>query len=379
MNRSVRLMIATFLYLPLSTFRNYKIAQETIMKTHDLIITFKVLLLFALLLSSGFVLNPPAIFAQRMQIEPGQPEIVKIEEPPNMDLLFNVWMLAVRYRFEEIPDNYDISQDPKMQEIWNLRGNDLRYFLDSIEAINQVQNAMFPPVASDTETASSITLAQEYKLIEIVTESLFAKGSETQNSKRLSESDKAYIKELGMVLNAIMRGDGDGSFTQEYLEYRDQIIPFIEDTEAKLFNPSQKFVDNFLEYYALDDEQSIDLSLNPTPLADCTTTYTIDNWPSQSSAFSGNTGSSWAEAKAHDQSDCDIFVSYYMGSIPHYGVISANTSSAQCVLGKNPQLRGSWSGNFNRVQYGEISVTWGWPVGCSTTGNALRGATKWRP
>jgi hypothetical protein len=302
----------------------------------------------------------------------------RFEESIGSDTIYNTWILAVRYRFEEISDNYSINQDPKMKAIWNLRGNDLHYFLDFIEAINWVQTIVFPASSSNSESVQNITLAAERELIEVVTAQVFSSDLDAQNKEDLSETDKVYITELEIVLNAILQGDGDRYFTPEYLQYRDNIIPFIEDTDAELFNPSQEAVDEYLKYFGIKDEQSADLSLNQV-LQSCTTVYTINNWPAKSATFSGNTGSSWREARAHDQNDCDIFVSYYMGSTPYYGRVSANTSSAQCVLDKTSQLRGAWVGNFNNVQYGKITVTWGWPFGCNTTGNALRSATKWRP
>lgn len=348
------------------------------MRSQDLIFKLKWQSLI-LLLSVGLMVSASMAFAQESQRKSGQGEGFAREESQSKGSAYNAWILAVRYRFEEIPGNYDINQDPKMGEIWSLRGDDLRYFLDFIEAINQVQNIMFPPSSSENTRTQSITLDEERELIGIVTEDVFFRGANNRTIQASSEHDKVYVAELSMILNAILNGDGDKFFTSEYLQYRTGIIAFIEDTGSKLFNPSEEAIDHYFEYFSINKEEVMDISPNLAPEAACEITYTIDNWPAKSTIFSGNTGTSWREAKAHDQTDCDIFVSYPMGTTPQYGRISANTSSAQCVLDNSPQLRGAWVGNFNNVQYGKVTVTWVWPFGCHTTGNALRQATKWRP
>ncbi len=320
------------------------------------------------------MLGVSVVYVQALQVESGN-----IQSEEVFNTVYDAWMLAVRYKFEETPAEYDITRDPKMKMIANLRGDDLHYFLDSVEAINQVQTTIFPPSSPYTEQTKGMTVSEEGRLVEIVTANVFATEKGDGNLEGLSEQEQAYITELQTILNAIIEGYGDEFFTAKYLEYRTKIIPFIEDTDAELFNPSQKTIDSYLEYFDIGNEQSVDLDPNRTLTSGCSTTNTIDNWPSKSSVFSGNTGSSWYEGKASDQNDCDIWVRYYMGSIPYYGRVSANTSAAQCVLDKTPQLRGDWSGNFNIIQYGKITVTWWWPFGCNTTGNALRSATKWRP
>jgi hypothetical protein len=309
------------------------------------------------------------------------PEGVQSEKEADVDIVYDAWMLAVRYRFEETAEEYPVAHDPTIMEmIASLRGDELRYFLDSIEAINQVQTIMFPPSFPEVEQTNGLALPKERELVEIVTDVVFSKGGEDADLTQLGKQEQAYILELQTILEAIVKGNGDTFFNTEYLEYRARIIPFIEDTNAELFNPSQEAVDSYMNYFGIDDEQSNDLDLNRT-LASCSTTNTIDNWPSKSSIYSGNTGSAWYEGKASDQNDCDLWVRYYMGPAPHYGQISAGTSSAQCVLDKTSQLRGDWSGSmiYNYVQYGKNTVTWWWPLGCNTTGSALMSATKWRP
>lgn len=347
------------------------------MKEQDLVYAPKSI--FVLLLLMSIMLVTSITYAQELQS--GGVENTNQEKTETDTPAYNAWMLAIQYRFDELPEEAEIVQDPPiLKQIANLRGDELRYFLDSIQAINQVQNALFSPASPNSEEDMGMTISEQRELVDIVTANVFStKGENDTSLLKLNERDQVYVIELQTILEAIVRGDEDTFFTTNYLAYRAEIIPFIEDTDAELFNPSQETVDEYLKYFGIDDEQSVDLSLNHTLRAACTPEYTIDNWPSKSATFSGNTGSSWREAKAHDQSDCDIFVSYYMGNTAHYGVISANTSPAQCVLDKTNQLRGSWSGNFNNIQYGKKTVTWGWPLGCNTTGNDLRSGTKWRP
>jgi hypothetical protein len=295
---------------------------------------------FTLLLLAGLIVGTSMTSAQELQLKPARVASFEREENPSTNVAYNAWRLAVRYRFEEIPDNYDINRDPKMGEIWGLRGDGLRYFLDFIEAINQVQTIMFPPSSSSSAPTQSMTLHEERELIEMVTDRIFFRGLNTQRMQVLSEHDKAYVAELEMILNAIVEDVGDSFFTPEYLQYRAEIIPFVEATGAELFNPSQEAIDRYLEYFGIDDEQPVDLDPNRTPLASCTTTYTIDNWPAKSTIFSGNTGSSWREAKANDQNDCDIFVSYAMNTTPQYGRISANTLCSM-RFGQDTTTKGS--------------------------------------
>lgn len=347
------------------------------MKRQDIIFTRKSM--FVLLLLTSIMLFTSIAYAQELQSKSGEIESTNHQEGIQANTpVYDAWMLAVQYRFDELPEDAEIVQNPLiLEQIAYLRGDELRYFLDSIQAINRVENTLFPPSSPNSQEDTEMTISEQRKLVDIATANVFSQRKEQET--KLNEREQVYVTELQAILDAIVKGNGDTFFTANYLEYRAEIISFIEDTGAKLFDPSQEAVDAYLEYFGIDDEQFVDLSLNLALRASCTKTYTIDNWPSKSTTYSGNTGSSWREAKAHDQNDCDIFISYYMGSTPHYGVISANTSSAQCVLDKTSQLRGSWSGNFNNVQYGKNTVTWGWPFGCNTTGNALRGATKWRP
>ena len=357
------------------------------MKKWDLVFAPKriLVLLLLLLLLFSIMLGASITYAQELQSGSRQEENARHVEEANTDKVYKVWMLAVRYKFEETIEEQEIAHDPSiMKEIASLRGDDLGYFLDSIEAINQVQTIMFPPSSPDSKPTASITVSEESELVKIVTVNVFSAEKEDIDLAERSERDQAYATELQAILNAIVKGNGNSFFTVKYLEYRARIIPFIEDTGTELFNPSQEAINSYLEYFGIDEAESVDLDPNHTQAFGCPTTNTIDNWPSKSSIYSGNTGSSWYEGSSSDQNDCDIWIRYYMGAPiggPHYGQISAGTTSAQCVLDKTAQLRGDWSGSliYNYVQYGKNTVTWWWPLGCNTTGSALMSGTKWRP
>lgn len=310
-------------------------------------------------------------------------ELPAMEERIVNETIYDAWLLAVRYSFEPIAENYDITQDSKMESIANLRGDDLRYFLDSREIINLVQTLTFPPSSPNSSNEmEAMTVAEQRSLVEMATNKVFFSRVETEGLSNLDELSRSFVLNLQSYLQALVEGEGDTLFTAQYLRHRTEIISFIENTGARLLDPNPQFLDSYLEYFDIEDKQEIHLDPGYMPESTCQTTNTIDNWPSKSSSFVGNTGSSWYEGKASDQNDCDIWVTYYMGPTLHYGKVSANTSAAQCVLDKTTQLRGDWTGSsvyFNNIQYGKITVTWWWPFGCNTTGDALRSATKWQP
>lgn len=350
-----------------------------------------VLAFLGAVLSLYAMLDRSLLFAQDLQPQPDQLENEElVEEQANKAKMHKAWELAVRYRFEELVEEQEIAHDPDIiRDIAGLRGDDLGYFLDLIEAINQVETTVFTPISLDSldsAEAVSITISEERKLVEIVIANIFSNKIANVDLTKLSGHEIAYLEALQPVLNTIAQGRGDLIFPENYLAYRTGIISFIEDTDAELFSFSQETIDNYLKYFNITDKELVDLNPNRTDVqiyapTSCSTTNTIDNWPAKSSTYSGNTGSAWYEGKASDQSDCDIWVRYYMGPTVHYGRVSAGTSAAQCVLDKTSQLRGDWSGSnvYNYVQYGKVTVTWWWPFGCNTTGSALMSATKWRP
>lgn len=347
------------------------------MKKRDIAFGYKALIV--LLLVTGLILMVSVAYAQELRSGAVLKGNATYQAEPNIEKIYQAWMLAVRYRFEETVEE---THDPDiLEEIASLRGDNLGYFLDSIEAINQVQTTMFPPSSMDSEWVESLTLSEERELVEIVTATVFLTGRDSESITELSEREQAYIDSLLTFLTAIARDEGDSVFDAKYLEYRARIIPFIEDTGLELFNPSQEGIDKYLEYFQIDDVQTVDLDPSDAPEAECSITKTVDNWPSKSSSYYGTTGSSWYETMETSQTDCDIWVRYYMGGALHYGQISAGTSSAQCVLDKTSQLAGDWTSSmiYNYVQYGKNTVTWWWPFGCNTTGSALMSATKWRP
>lgn len=336
------------------------------------VFTFLIKNRFVILLIGGILLGISNAYVHA-QVEPED-----INSGIKQDEVYEVWLLATRYKFEVVPSGYDQELDSKNEMIASLRGDNLRNFLDFIEAVNQAQNTVFPPSSPNSKPPEIISVTEEKRLVEMVLANVFD-AVDYGDSEDLNELEWEYVLELQTILETIIEGDEDKVFSEKYLNYRRDIILFIEDTDIGLFTPSQRAVKSYLEYFDIENEQSIDLDPNPTLAAGCSVTNTIDNWPSKSTVFSGNTGSSWHDGIASDQTDCDIWVRYYMGSTPHYGIVSANTSDAQCVLDKTAQLRGDWTGNFNNVQYGRNTVTWWWPLGCNTTGNSLRAGTKWRP
>ena len=344
---------------------------------------------FFLLLLISIILSTSIAYAQQSQPGSQNQEITWHEESSTIDLAHDAWMLAVRYRFEETLEDHAVAHDPTiLSEIASLRGDKLRYFLDSNEAINQVETTMFPPASPDSleeqqaVSMTYITLAEERELVEIATAMVFSEEKNAAALTDLHERERAYVENLQAILKALAEDKADSLFTAEYLAYRTTIIPFIESTGAELFNPSQQYVDMYQEYVGIDGGRETKGSEpSSTQSSRCSTTNTTDNWPSKSPIYSGNTGSTWYYRKASGQNDCDIWVRYYMGGALHYGQISAGTSSAQCVLDKTEQLAADWSESrvYNYVQYGRNRVEWGWPLGCSTTGYALMTATKWRP
>ena len=351
------------------------------MKEHDLVFTPKSI--FILLLLMSIMLVTSITYAQELQssgVENTNQEELEANTPA-----YNAWMLAIQYRFDELPEGAEIVQDPPiLKQIANLRGDELRYFLDSIQAINQVQNTLFPPASPNSKGDMGMIISEQRKLVDIVTANVFSTtgGNDTSLTK-LSERDQVYVSELQTILEAIVKGNGDTFFTANYLAYRTEIIPFIENTGAELFSPSHEAMDKYIEYFGSENKQLTDLDPTSESRQGCSITNTVENWPSESSLYYGNTGSSWYEGQESDpnQTDCDIWIRYYMGPTVHYGQISAGTSSAQCVLDKINQLTGDWSNSmiYNYVQYGKVRVTSGWPLGCNTTGSDLMSATKWRP
>ncbi len=239
------------------------------MKKHAFMFAYKSKFIFLLLVS--MMLGVSVAYAQILQVES---ESIQSEGGLSVNAVYDAWMLAVRYKFEEIPVEYDITRDPKMKMIANLRGDDLRYFLDSVEAINQVQTTIFPPSSPYTEQVEGMTVSEERRLVEIVSANVFTTEKGAGSLEGLNEQEQAYVTELQTILNAIIKGYGDEFFTAKYLEYRTEIIPFIEDTDVELFNPSQKTIDSYLEYFGIDSEQSVDLDPNRTLAARCSTTNT---------------------------------------------------------------------------------------------------------
>lgn len=328
------------------------------------------------------MLGASLAYAQAVQFDS---RVAQIEHSQHEDVAYDAWILAVRYNFEPIAEEYEVNFDPKMRAIASLRGDGLRYFLDFMQAINQVQTSLFLPLLPDSVQAQGLTISEHRELLEIVTANVFLDGTGIIYPRELSERDQAYVMDLQTLARAIVDGTGDEFFTAEYLKYRAELKAFIGHTGAELLNPSPEYLDAYLEYFDIENEEALDLELNGSVQTfHCyDTVHTIDNWPAKDSTFAGETGWTWYEAKASDQTDCDIWVSYYMGPALHYGRISAGTSPAQCVLSKFSQLRADWTGNFpvyfNNVQYGKTRVTFPWPFGCSTTGEAVRAGTKWRP
>ncbi len=167
--------------------------------------------------------------------------------------VYEAWTLAVRYKFEEISGEHEA--EPILKAIAKLQGDEIRYFLDSVEAINQVQTTMFPPGSSkEVKPVKIMTPAEERHLVDIVTESVFSKGDQSIDSLDLNAQEQTYVRELRERLRAIVGGDGDTLFSAEYLAYRTKVIRFVEETGTQLFDPSPETLERFLKFDAAESE-----------------------------------------------------------------------------------------------------------------------------
>jgi hypothetical protein len=283
--------------------------------------------------------------------------------------LLKVWSLLIYYKTGDKSHFASIEDDPKMQEIWTLRGIQLKYFIEFAEAIRILDEGIAAPSGSEQIV---VTPEERTLLLTKIGEVAF-EGKEANNIT-LSDTSRQYFYGLLEIVQAISNGIGDQYFTNDFIVFRSAMLRFIEEENVQIGNYTLEEFEKFEKY--LDEETEREQSTNSTSnstesqLASCPVvgpnTYAV-----KASFSGGNGGSSWYEASQQSGGDCDYYVKYFTGGADWMKVRGTDTDT-QCTINL---MGGGFSAylfpNFKHVIYGKNRASI-----CFATGYDLLTKTK---
>ena len=303
-----------------------------------------------------------------------QPTIAQPSETNEMEKLSGILDKAMHYRFTQIDSDYDFETDPVMQEIWALRGEELRYYLDFNEVFNVVRSEFFAPVsltkegspdlkqlAEQRSVAEVLSLKRQHELAQLAQQEVFGLSGNTDGLPDvLGDVEEAFFDALQEQLDAVQKGTGDQYFSDAYLNYRATIITLVEAYDYKLYTPIDQ------ELHAIFSD-----AINPFATTSCglylmTSTIIIDYYMN-----TGQTGYFWFNAKPYGSSPCGYVVVYStVGS-----KLDTQTPEAYCVTsqhgGQGSTLLARYPSGSSYVWFSENAVEFY----CNTTGSAVQQGT----
>lgn len=293
--------------------------------------------------------------------------------------------MAIHYNYNETDERYSFETDPVMQEVWKLRGEELRLYLDFDEAFELVSDEFFPPVGvgvsgnpNQEEVTSAIRVTsvlnrqKQSEIINIAQERVFGTGIGPYVA--LNELEQSFLNAVQVRLEAVSTGQSETLFSSAHFQRREFVVHAIEKEGYRLYMD----VDEDLMARAEALEREIEAQEAATENQSCGALpkgagFEIDYYHNQ-----GNTGYYWFYAKDGDDPDCDVFIAYPMSSQGHK--VDYVASKGECVLqkagGHGGRIGGYWNGSS--LHYGVYSterVEWGWPVGCNTSGGVVQQST----
>lgn len=150
----------------------------------------------------------------------------------------NAWELSYSYYTTEIGDKM-LPQVPFMKDIWELRGEQLRYFVDFNEAMRSA--------TSDLPSREPwLNQAESDWFGHYVRYHIFAEGV-APDDVELSDSNLKFVAEYMTIVQAVVAGEGDEHFNADYLSQRPVVVELVEKHDLRLF--TREAIEFFSDYF----------------------------------------------------------------------------------------------------------------------------------
>lgn len=278
-----------------------------------------------------------------------------------------IWELSSRYYTEESGHASRMEDISFMVDIWELRGEELRYFADFNEAM-RIASDIFPSGSTEWLEQEDLDWSNLY-----IRQTVFGEDvdvAEREHSQLVGEFVATYLE----IVQAVVDGKGDAFFSAEYLSERPIVIELVDKHNLKLFTPETI---TLLAEEIEGAKSKSDTESSSTSEASCLTI------PKNHTVFAGNSswgyvGIDYAIAKqSWSGGDCDTYILYQVGSPNlNWDWVDATHSDAQCAIWAYSGYLGARipsNTQFRYVIFGSKATAW-W--GCGASVSILRDHTR---
>ena len=162
-----------------------------------------------------------------------------------------IFDMAIHYSYGETGENYSLETDPVMQEVWTLRGDELRLFLDFEGVINLVSAEFFPPVGvgargepnpeqvTDAVRVTSVLNRQKQReLFNVAQRQVF--DANTGPDVALNELEQDFVDAIQIRLEAVATDQGETIFPSAHFQRREFIVDAIDAKGYRIYLDSDR-------------------------------------------------------------------------------------------------------------------------------------------
>ena len=240
--------------------------------------------------------------------------------------------MAIHYYIEPQEEEPVFESDPIMQEIWVLRGNELRTYMDFSEVFRMAKVEFYTQNMLESQRINDARLT---KLAQAAQQSLFSSQDFTP-LEPISSNEAQFIDTIQNNLKIVMDGQSNQLFSQQYKLQRDVVIELVEKNGYKLYTYDPNVLEQIRQV-----TNSIQTSCDWMP----SNNHVYDNY-----FYGGITGFTSKEARIGTQTDCDYAVGYGTNGSAASNVKGIN-NNGWCVINNNKRYHGgvhnSWFNGYS--------------------------------